>query len=305
MEEKKEPKPKNVAQTLTASPSQTLTQHEGQQADSLIPAGQEIGPYKIIKLLGRGGMGAVYLAEQEKPIRRQVAVKIIKPGMDSREIIARFESEQQALALMNHPNIAQVFDAGTTDKGYPYFVMEFVPGESITSYCDKHRLTTQERLKLFENVCDAIQHAHFKGIVHRDLKPSNVLVSFQENNHVPKVIDFGIAKALTDQKLTEKTLETLPGLGVGTPSYMSPEQAELSGKKIDTRTDVYSLGLILYEILVGVSPFDKKVLEKAGLMEMLRIIREEDPPKPSVRFGTLGDTSTEIAKMRKTSPVAI
>ncbi len=305
MENKKGPKPKKGAQTLTVSPLRTQTQHPEGHVDTSIPAGEQIGSYKIIQLLGRGGMGAVYLAEQEKPIRRQVAIKIIKPGMDSREIIARFESEQQALALMNHPHIAQVYDAGETDKGYPYFVMEHVPGDSITDYCDKHKMTTRERLKLFEKVCDAVQHAHFKGIVHRDLKPSNVLVTFQDDNHVPKVIDFGIAKALADQKLTEKTLETMPGLGVGTPTYMSPEQAELSGKKIDTRTDVYSLGLILYEMLVGVSPFDKKILEKAGLMEMLRVIREDEPPKPSARFNTLGDTSTEIAKMRKTSPVTI
>ncbi len=305
MEEKDRPKPKKNSRTLTVSPSQTQTQHPHEVEESSIPAGHKLGPYKILRQLGRGGMGAVYLAQQEKPIRRQVAIKIIKPGMDSKEIIARFESEQQALALMNHPNIAQVHDAGETDKGYPYFVMEFVPGNPITGYCDNHRLTTQERLKLFEKVCDAVQHAHFKGIVHRDLKPSNVMVAFQDENHVPKVIDFGIAKALSDEKLTEKTLKTMPGMSVGTPTYMSPEQADLSSSDIDTRTDVYSLGVMLYELLVGVPPFDRNELEKAGLMEILRIIREVAPPKPSTRFGSLGDTSTEIAKKRSTNLNAI
>jgi len=250
-------------------------------------------------------MGTVYLAQQEKPIRRKVAIKVIKPGMDSKEIVARFESEQQALALMNHPNIAQVHDSGETEHGYPYFVMEYVPGIPITEYCDKNKMTTEERLRLFEQVCDAMQHAHFKGIVHRDLKPSNILVAFQDNKHIPKIIDFGIAKALTGQGLTEKTLHTVHGLVIGTPIYMSPEQAELTGYDIDTRTDVYSLGVLLYELMIGLTPFEEKQLEKAGLMEIFRIIREEEPPRPSTRFSSLGDTSTEIAKRRGTNIIGL
>ncbi len=225
--------------------------------------------------------------------------------MDSKDIVARFESEQQALALMNHPNIAQVYDSGTTEQGYPYFVMEYVPGIPITEYCDKNKMTTKERLNLFENVCDAIQHAHFKGIIHRDIKPSNVLVTFQDDKHIPKIIDFGIAKALTGQGLTEKTIHTIHGVAIGTPIYMSPEQAELTGYDIDTRSDVYSLGVLLYEVLVGVTPFEEKELEKAGLMEILRIIREEEPSKPSTRFNSLGDTSTDVAKKRSKSEVGM
>ena len=228
-----------------------------------------IGPYRVLDFIGKGGMGSVYLVQQEKPIKRKVAIKVIKPGMDSKEVIARFESEQQALALMNHPNIAQVYDSGLTEQGHPYFVMEYVPGKSITKYCDKYTLTTNERLKLFQNVCDAIQHAHYKGIVHRDIKPSNILVSYQDEKHVPKIIDFGVAKALTGQGLTEKTLHTQQGITVGTPTYMSPEQAELTGYDIDTRTDVYSLGVLLYELIVGVTPFDRAELQKAGVLEIL------------------------------------
>jgi WD40 repeat protein/Tfp pilus assembly protein PilN len=266
---------------------------------------KSISNYKLLEVIGEGGMGVVYLAQQDKPIRRKVALKVIKPGMDSKEVIARFESERQALALMNHPNIAQVYDAGETVQGYPYFVMEYVPGLPITEYCDKYKLSTKERLKLFQKVCDAVQHAHYKGIVHRDLKPSNILVMFQNEKHVPKTIDFGIAKALTGPGLTEKTLHTKMGMALGTPVYMSPEQAELTGYDIDTRTDVYSLGAILYELLVGVTPFDWKDLKKAGMMEMMRIIREVEPPRPSTRFNSLGDTSTEIAKKRGTTQPAM
>lgn len=266
---------------------------------------KNIGHYKILEVIGSGGMGTVYLAQQEKPIRRKVAIKVIKPGLDSKDVVARFESEQQALAMMNHPNIAQVYDSGETERGYPYFVMEYVPGLSITSYCDKYKMTTQERLTLFQNVCDAIQHAHFRGIVHRDLKPSNILVTFQDEKHIPKIIDFGIAKALTGQGLTEKTIHTLHGYAVGTPTYMSPEQAELTGYDIDTRTDVYSLGVILYELLVGVPPFDSEAFQRVGLGEVLRLIREEEPPRPSTRFNSLGDSSTKIAQKRRTSEVAM
>jgi len=254
--------------------------------------------YKLLEEIGRGGMGTVYLAEQKKPMRRKVALKIIKAGMDSREVVARFESEQQALALMEHPNIAQVHDSGQTEQGHPYFVMEYVPGLPITEFCDKHKITTLERLKLFQKVCDAIQHAHFKGVVHRDLKPSNILVILKGDQHVPKIIDFGIAKALTGQGLTEKTLHTIHGAAIGTPIYMSPEQAELTGYDIDTRTDIYSLGILLYELLVGTTPFSEEELERAGLVEILRVIREDDPPKPSIRFNSLGDTSAEIANKR-------
>ncbi len=260
-----------------------------------------VGNYKILEEIGKGGMGTVYLAQQEKPMKRKVAIKVIKPGMDSKEVIARFESEQQALALMNHPKIAQVYDSGLTDQGHPYFVMEYVPGLPITEYCDKYKMTTKERLILFQKVCRAIQHAHFKGIVHRDIKPTNILVSFQDNEHIPKIIDFGVAKALTDQGLTEKTLHTRHGLAVGTPVYMSPEQAELTGFDIDTRTDVYSLGVLLYELLVGATPFDKDELQRAGIIEMLRIIREADPPRPTTRYGSLTNTTLDIAKNRGTS----
>jgi len=250
-------------------------------------------------------MGEVYLALQEKPIKRKVAVKVIKPGMDSNEVLARFESEQQALALMNHPSIAQVYESGLTEQEYPFFVMEYVPGLPITEYCDKHNLTSDARLELFVQVCEAVQHAHFKGIVHRDIKPSNILVTFQDEKHIPKIIDFGIAKAITGQGLTEKTLHTIHGQAVGTPVYMSPEQAELTGYDIDTRSDVYSLGIMLYELLVGVPPFERSDFERSGLVEMLRIIREDNPPKPSTRFSSLGDTSTEMAKKRGTSEIGI
>jgi eukaryotic-like serine/threonine-protein kinase len=266
----------------------------------LEPPGR-IGPYRLLSVLGEGGMGTVYLAEQEEPIRRQVALKVIKRGMDTREVIARFESERQALALMSHPGIAKVFDAGTTPDGLPYFVMEHVPGIPITEYCDRNRLSADERLRLFIEVCDAVQHAHQKGIIHRDLKPSNVLVTVEEANPRPKVIDFGVAKALR-QRLTEKTLFTQRGVLVGTPGYMSPEQAEMADLDVDTRTDIYSLGALVYELLVGAVPFDPKRLREAGWAEMQRIIREEEPVKPSTRISNLGDTATTIADNRQTDP---
>ena len=266
---------------------------------------KSIGHFKIIDIIGQGGMGEVYLAQQEKPIKRKVALKVIKPGMDSKEILARFESEQQALALMNHPNIAQVYESGLTEQRHPFFAMEYVPGLPITEYCDKHNLASEERLELFVKACEAVQHAHFKGIVHRDIKPSNILVTFQDNRHIPKIIDFGIAKAITGRGLTEKTLHTIHGQAVGTPVYMSPEQAELTGYDIDTRSDIYSLGIMLYELLVGVPPFEDKDFERAGLVEMLRIVREDNPPKPSTRFNSLGETSTEVAAKRRTTKVGI
>jgi serine/threonine protein kinase/WD40 repeat protein len=254
------------------------------------PAGSErpgtvIGPYKLLQELGEGGMGTVWMAQQSKPVKRLVALKVIKPGMDSRSVIARFEAERQALALMDHPNIAKVLDAGTTQGGRPYFVMELVKGVPITRYCDEHRLTPKQRLELFVPACQAIQHAHQKGIIHRDLKPSNVLVASYDGRPVPKVIDFGIAKA-TGQQLTEHTLVTGFGTVVGTLEYMSPEQAELNQLDIDTRSDIYSLGVLLYELLTGSTPLERNRLKETALLEVLRLIREEEPPRPSTRLST-------------------
>ena len=232
-------------------------------------------------------MGVVYMAEQEQPVRRKVALKIIKPGMDTAQVIARFEAERQALALMDHTNIARVFDAGTTDSGRPYFVMELVHGVPITKYCDDNQLTPRERLELFVPVCQAIQHAHQKGIIHRDIKPSNVLVTMYDDKPVPKVIDFGVAKAI-EQRLTERTLFTQFGAMVGTFEYMSPEQAEMNAFGVDTRSDIYSLGVLLYELLTGTTPLEKQRLREAALGEMLRLIKEEEPPRPSMRLSRLG-----------------
>ncbi|MCU0914806.1 MAG: serine/threonine protein kinase, partial [Planctomycetes bacterium] len=256
-------------------------------ADSLLTEapGTVIGRYQLLEKIGEGGMAVVYLAEQTEPIRRKVALKIIKLGMDTRQVIARFEAERQALALMDHPSIAKVFDAGATETGRPYFVMELVQGVSITEYCDKNSLSTKDRLALFLQVCHAVQHAHTKGIIHRDLKPSNVMVTHHDGKPVPKVIDFGIAKA-TNQKLTEKTLFTRYAHLIGTPAYMSPEQAELSDLDIDTRSDIYSLGVLLYELLTGTTPFSEEELRKAGYVEMQRVIREQEPVKPSTRIRT-------------------
>jgi non-specific serine/threonine protein kinase/serine/threonine-protein kinase len=241
-----------------------------------------IGPYRLLQRVGEGGMGEVWLAEQTHPVRRQLALKVIKAGMDTAHVVARFEAERQALAVMDHPAIAKVFDAGATPQGRPYFLMEYVRGEAITTYCNRHRLSTRDRLDLFLQVCDGVQHAHQKGVIHRDLKPSNILVTLLDGRPVPKVIDFGVAKAIT-QPLTGRTLFTEMGTLIGTPEYMSPEQAEMSGLDIDTRTDVYALGAILYELLTGVLPFESKTLREKGLDEIRRTIREVDPPRPSVR----------------------
>jgi len=267
-------------------------------------ATRPIGPYRLLQLLGEGGMGEVWLAEQVTPIRRTVALKLIKAGMDTKAVVARFESERQALALMDHPNIAHVYDAGTTPEGRPYFVMEYVPGLPITDYCDRHRLTMKERLELVMQVCDGVEHAHQKAIIHRDLKPSNVLVVTQNDKAVPKIIDFGLAKAMA-QRLTEKTMFTELGVLLGTPEYMSPEQADLLEQNIDTRTDVYSLGMILYELLVGALPFDTQTLRAAGLEAILRLIREEDPPKPSTKVRMLGPQSAASAELRGEEPQSL
>ncbi len=248
--------------------------------------GTVIGPYKLHEQIGEGGFGVVYLAEQQKPVRRRVALKIIKPGMDSRQVIARFEAERQALALMDHANIARVLDAGATESGRPYFVMELVKGIPITDYCDQCNLTTRERLALFVSVCQAVQHAHTKGIIHRDVKPTNVMMAMQNEEATPKVIDFGVAKAI-NQRLTEHTVYTQFAQMVGTPMYMSPEQAEMSPIEVDTRTDIYSLGVLLYELLIGATPFDSQRLTEANYDELRRIIREEEPPRPSTRLSTL------------------
>jgi len=260
-----------------------------------------IGRYKLLEKIGEGGMAVVYMAEQEKPIRRKVALKIIKLGMDTKSVIARFEAERQALAMMDHPNIAKVLDAGATETGRPYFVMELVTGVSITEYCDKNNLSTKERLALFIQVCNAVQHAHQKGIIHRDIKPTNVMVTRHEGQPIPKVIDFGIAKA-TNQKLTEKTLFTRYAHIIGTPAYMSPEQADLGDMDVDTRSDIYSLGVLLYELLTGTTPFSEEELREAGYIEMQRVIREQEPPKPSTKLSTLGETLTDIAKYRGCTP---
>src|SRR5688572_17973632 len=247
--------------------------------------GTLVGRYKLLEPIGEGGYGTVFMAEQTSPVHRKVALKIIKAGMDTRQVIARFEAERQALALMDHPNIAKVFDAGVTETGRPYFVMELVKGTSITKYCDENHLPPRARLELFVQVCQAVQHAHQKGIIHRDLKPTNVLIAQYDGKPVPKVIDFGVAKA-TGQQLTQRTMFTGFGDVIGTLEYMSPEQAELNQLDVDTRSDIYSLGVLLYELLTGSTPLENKRARSAALLEMLRVVREEEPPKPSMRLTT-------------------
>jgi serine/threonine protein kinase len=266
-------------------------------------AGDRVGRYKLLQQIGEGGYGTVYMAEQEEPVRRRVALKVVKLGMDTKQVVARFEAERQALALMDHPNIAKVLDAGATETGRPYFVMELVRGIRITDYCDQNSLSTASRLDLFVQVCNAVQHAHQKGIIHRDIKPSNILVTLHDGVPVPKIIDFGIAKAIAGQRLTDQTVFTAFEQFIGTPAYMSPEQAEMSGLDIDTRSDIYALGVLLYELLTGKTPFDAKRFVSAALDELRRIIREEEPPRPSTRLSKLeAAEQTTVAKRRQSEP---
>ena len=277
-----------------------------ESAAAVLPdaTGSVIGPYKLLQRIGEGGMGTVYMAEQTQPVRRRVALKVIKPGMDSRQVIARFEAERQALAMMDHANIARVLDAGATESGRPYFVMELVHGMPITAYCDDNHLTPRQRLELFVPVCQAIQHAHQKGIIHRDIKPSNVMITLYDGKPVPKVIDFGVAKA-TEQKLTERTLFTQYGTLVGTLEYMSPEQAEMSALGVDTRSDIYSLGVLLYELLTGSTPLSHKRVKEAAFAEILRLIREEEPPRPSTRLTDSGEALASISARRHMEPARL
>src|SRR5689334_23355188 len=272
--------------------------------DPLASVDDDFGRYHILRPLGEGGMGTVYLAEQLEPIRRRVALKVVKLGMDTAQVLARFNNERQALAIMDHPNIAQIFDAGATTQGRPYFVMEYIEGVPITQYCDGTRMTTSDRLSLFLAVCRAVQHAHQKGVIHRDLKPSNVLVTEQDGAPVPKVIDFGIAKA-TDKWAVENTLLTQFGQIVGTPEYASPEQADTMTGAIDEVSDVYSLGVLLYELLIGAVPFETATLRNAGLAEMLRMIREDDAPPLPRKLTSMGAAASDIAARRQTDAVSL
>ena len=274
---------------------------EAGAASRLEEVGSQVGPYRLVRRLGEGGFGTVFLAEQERPVRRRVALKLIKLGMDTKQVVARFEAERQALAIMEHPNIARVFDAGATETGRPYFVMELVQGVPITRYCDEHRLSLRQRLELFVQVLQAVQHAHTKGVIHRDIKPSNVLVAEVDGQATPKVIDFGVAKA-TEASLTERTLLTEQRQLIGTPEYMSPEQAEMNSRDVDTRSDIYSLGVVLYELLTGTTPFDGRELRSKAFSDMQRTIREVDPPRPSTRLDQMRHTLDDIAGRRRLDP---
>ncbi len=261
--------------------------------------GTEIGPYKLLQQIGDGGFGVVYMAEQLRPMNRKVALKVIKPGMDTKEVIARFEAERQALAMMDHPNIAKIFDGGVTERGRPYFVMELVHGLPITDFCDENKLPLERRIEIFSDVCKAIQHAHEHGVIHRDIKPSNVMITIQDGQPVPKVIDFGVAKAI-EQRLTTKTMFTAFGQMIGTPQYMSPEQAEMSSIDVDTRSDVYSLGVLLYELLTGTTPLQHEQIRDTAYAELRRLVCEVEPPKPSTRISRLGKIAISIASERGT-----
>jgi len=294
----------NNAGDFLGQPAAGMPSPNGEAVPPIEEAGSRVGRYKLLQQIGEGGCGVVFMAEQQEPVRRTVAFKVIKPGMDTKTVIARFEAERQALALMDHPNIAHVFDAGTTASGRPYFVMELVRGLKITEHCDQKGLSTAERLDLFIQVCGAVQHAHQKGVIHRDLKPSNILITTSpDGKATPKVIDFGIAKATSGQRLTDKTLFTAFEMLVGTPAYMSPEQAELTSIDVDTRSDIYSLGVLLYELLTGTIPFDTQELLKSGLDEVRRVIRTQDPVRPSTRLSTMAEADlTTVSKHRHIEP---
>jgi serine/threonine protein kinase/tetratricopeptide (TPR) repeat protein len=292
-----------IPPTSSTEPSLTRTAAKPPPQSAAL---NSIGPYKLLQQIGEGGMGTVWMAEQEKPVRRRVALKLIRGDIGSKDAIARFEAERQALAMMDHQNIAKVLDAGTTDGGNPYFVMELIKGIPITEYCDQHKLSILERLSLFVPVCKAVQHAHLKGVIHRDLKPSNVLVTLYDGRPVAKIIDFGLAKALDHaNKLTDKTMFTEFGKVVGTLQYMAPEQAEMNALDVDTRADVYSLGVMLYELLTGSTPLDKETVGKIALLQVLAIIREKEPPKPSARLSSSGDAITGISGQRKIAPAKL
>jgi len=288
-----------VSAATASDATLTVGAAEASGGRGLEPGTVVAGRYRIVELVGRGGMGEVWLAEQEVPVRRKVAFKVIKLGMDTRQVVTRFEAERQALAMMDHPAVAKVFDAGSTPGGRPFFVMEYVVGAPMTEFCDEHRMPLNARLKLFQLVCEGVQHAHQKALIHRDLKPSNVLVSLQDGEPVPKIIDFGIAKA-TDQALTDETMHTQVGMVIGTPEYMSPEQAR--GEPVDTRSDVYSLGVMLYELTVGKLPFEFKELRAGGFDSLRKKISDEDPPRPSTRYHSLGDERSSSAETRRTDP---
>ena len=285
--------------TFDVSPAFSLS--EAQSGVTTEHVGTLVGSFRLMEQIGEGGFGLVFVAQQEHPVKRKVALKIIKPGTGSKEVIARFELERQALAMMDHPNIARVFDAGVTQDGRPYFVMELVRGLPITEYCDNYQLSLEDRVRLFQDVCAAVQHAHQKGVIHRDLKPSNVMVTLHDDKAIVKVIDFGVAKAIGDD-LTDRTIYTRFYSMIGTPLYMSPEQAQMNGLDVDTRSDIYSLGVMLYELLVGTTPFERERLNSAGFDEMRQIIREEEPPMPSLRISTLGNRLTTVADARRTHP---
>ena len=290
------PAPASVA---TSGGGPTISYRAGGGADLLDAV--IAGRYKVRQEIGKGGMGSVYLAEQTQPVRRQVALKLINPGMDSRTVLARFESERQALAMMDHPNIAKVLDAGTTDQGRPFFVMELVKGVPLTEYCDRHRLGLPERLALFRQICSAVQHAHQKGIIHRDLKPTNILVESHDDRPVPRVIDFGLAKATSGMRLSEHSLYSAFGSVAGTPLYMAPEQATFNALDVDTRADIYALGVILYELLAGSTPIPRETMKRAALDEMFRVIREVEPPTPSSRISS-SDALPSLAASRHVEP---
>ena len=294
---------KRAADLVATNVPETLAAGESAAAPAEGP-GTTIGRYRLVRRLGEGGMGTVYLAEQGQPIRRQVALKVIKRGMDSKQVLARFDAERQALALMDHPHIAKVLDAGTTATNQPFFVMELVKGIPVTEYCDQHKLGIPERLALFMQVCAAVQHAHQKGIIHRDLKPSNILVTLHDSQPAPRVIDFGLAKAMSGQPLTEHTLHTGLGQVAGTPLYMAPEQAACNAIDVDTRADIYALGVLLYELLTGTTPIEHEDLSKKALDEILRVIRESEPTTPSRRLGSSG-SGPSVAAARGTEPAKL